>query len=134
MKLAIIDLLGLTYDGDTLTKRGLGGSESAVILISKELVKVGFDVTVYNNCIDSEAKPGEYDGVTFIDHSQFTNDIKYDIVISSRSVHPFLPNSQYKEMIDKSLYKIVWMHDTFCEGDEHIEDMINGAIGHKISI
>ena len=128
MKLAIIDLLGLTYDGDTLTKRGLGGSESAVILISKELVKVGFDVTVYNNCIDSEAKPGEYDGVTFIDHSQFTNDIKYDIIISSRSVYSFLPNSQYREMIDKSLYKIVWMHDTFCEGDEHIEDMINSGL------
>ena len=33
MRIAIIDLLGLTYDGNTLSKRGLGGSESAVILI-----------------------------------------------------------------------------------------------------
>ena len=79
MKIAIIDLLGLTYDGDTLLKRGLGGSESAVILMSRELSRLGFDVTVYNNCIDSEANPGIYGDVKFIDHSQFTNDIKYDI-------------------------------------------------------
>jgi len=59
MKIAIIDLLGLTYDGTTLEKRGLGGSESAVILMSKELAALGFDITVYNNCIDSRAQRGE---------------------------------------------------------------------------
>ena len=68
MKIAIIDLLGLTYDGTTLEKRGLGGSESAVILMSKELAALGFSVTVYNNCIDSEAQPGIYNDVKFIDH------------------------------------------------------------------
>ena len=128
MNIAIIDLLGLTYDGTTLDKRGLGGSESAVILISKELVKVGFDVTVYNNCIDSEAEPGEYDGVTFIDHSQFTNDVEYDIIISSRSVYPFFANNKYAEMCARAKHKVVWMHDTFCEGDEHIENMLNQGI------
>jgi hypothetical protein len=50
MKLAIIDKIGLCYDGDTLSKQGLGGSETAVILISKHLQKIGFQVTVYNNC------------------------------------------------------------------------------------
>ena len=35
LSVAIIDVLGLTYDGNTLSKRGLGGSESPVILISK---------------------------------------------------------------------------------------------------
>lgn len=128
MKIAIVDLLGLTYDGNTLEKRGLGGSESAVILMSKELSKLEFDVTVYNNCIDSEASPGVYDNVTFIDHSQFTNDVKYDIVISSRSVNPFFAENKYAEMCDKALVKIIWMHDTFCEGDEHIEDMLNTGI------
>jgi len=29
MKIAFIDTFGLCYDGTTLTKRGLGGSESA---------------------------------------------------------------------------------------------------------
>ena len=36
MKIAICDKIGLCYDGDTLKKSGLGGSESAVILMSKE--------------------------------------------------------------------------------------------------
>lgn len=47
MKLAIIDTLGLCYDGNTLKTRGLGGSESAVIYMSAELVRLGFDVAVF---------------------------------------------------------------------------------------
>jgi hypothetical protein len=43
MKLAIIDKLRLHYDGATLSKQGLGVSESAVILIAKELQQTGFD-------------------------------------------------------------------------------------------
>jgi hypothetical protein len=75
MKIAIIDKIGLCYDGDTLSKQGLGGSESAVILLSKELAKIGFDVTVYNNCKDgSNSKPGIYDKVRYID----TSDAKLD--------------------------------------------------------
>jgi hypothetical protein len=62
MKIAIIDTLGLTYDGSTLEKRGLGGSESAVILMSKELVKIGFDVTVFNDCTSDESNPVYYSG------------------------------------------------------------------------
>ena len=54
ISIAIIDIIGLTYDGDTLNKRGLGGSESAVILLAKELAKKNFKVTVFNNCIDRE--------------------------------------------------------------------------------
>ncbi|NDB80998.1 glycosyltransferase family 1 protein, partial [archaeon] len=41
MRIAIFDQLGLCYDGTTLEKRGLGGSESAVILMSRELAKLG---------------------------------------------------------------------------------------------
>lgn len=125
MKLAIIDLLGLTYDGDTLKKRGLGGSESAVILMSHELSKIGFDVTVYNHCIDSEAKPGTYNNVKYIDHSQFKDDVTYDIVISSRSVFPFFATNKYGSVCSRAKHKVVWMHDTFCEGDQNIEDMLN---------
>jgi len=135
MKIAIIDLLGLTYDGSTLSKRGLGGSESAVILMSKELVKIGFDVTVFNNCIDSEASPGEYDGVKFIDHTQFKDNINYDIIISSRSVYPFFSDNKYARVCANAKHKIVWMHDTFCEGDNHIEDMLNqGAIDELFTL
>lgn len=128
MKIAIIDLLGLTYDGNTLDTRGLGGSESAVILISKELAKIGFDVTVYNNCIDSQAEPGIYNNVRYIDHSQFDNNVEYDVVISSRSVFPFFNENQYSDLCSRAKHRVVWMHDTFCEGDQHIEDMINQGV------
>ena len=124
LKIAIIDTVGLTYDGNTLKNRGLGGSESAVILISKELVKVGFNVTVYNNCIDSQASPGVYDGVRFIDHTQTDQfEDSYDVVISSRSVFPFFPGSIYR-FIPNSKWKVLWMHDTFCKGDENLEEMV----------
>lgn len=127
MKIAIIDLLGLTYDGNTLKERGLGGSESAVILMSAELAKLGYSVTVYNNCIDSKAKPGEYDGVQYVDHSQFQDDESvhtHDIVISSRTVKPFFSNNQYAKMISRAKKTILWMHDTFCEGDQFVEAML----------
>lgn len=126
MKIAIIDTLGLTYDGSTLSKRGLGGSESAVICISRELVKLGFTVDVYNSCIDSEATPGVYDGVRYIDHSQVDNSVVYDIAISSRSVYPFFANSHHN-FANRATKRILWMHDTFCDGDEHIEPMLQGG-------
>lgn len=135
MKIAIIDLLGLTYDGHTLSERGLGGSESAVILISKELQKIGFDVTVFNSCIDSQANPGTYNGVTYIDHSQADPDQRFDVVISSRSVYPFFSDNQYGAMCAAADYKVLWLHDTFCEGDEHIENMLNtGAIDQLFTL
>lgn len=129
IKIAIIDLLGLAYDGNTLNKRGLGGSESAVILMSKELADIGFNVTVFNNCIDSQASwPGKFNKVKFVDHTQSDTSEIFDIVISSRSVYPFFANNQYGEMCANATHKVVWMHDTFCEGDHHIEDMINQGI------
>lgn len=127
MKLAIIDLLGLVYNGDTLRHQGLGGSESAVVLMSSALTKLGFDVTVYCNC----DKPAVYDGVTYIDHSQKI-DVVYDILISSRSVYPFFANNQYASMCNLAKYKVLWMHDTFCQGDEYIEQMIMGGFIDEI--
>lgn len=124
MKIAIIDLLGLTYDGNTLSERGLGGSESAVILMSKELANLGHNVTVFNNCIDSKASPGFYNNVEYIDHSTPPNNIIYDIVISSRSVRPYFAGHQYAWITANAKKKILWMHDTFCEGDEHVEAML----------
>jgi glycosyltransferase involved in cell wall biosynthesis len=135
--IAIIDTIGLTYDGDTLSKRGLGGSESAVILISKELAALGFEVTVFNSCIDKEAKPGLYDGVMYHDLTTLDtdNDWKFDVVISSRTVYPFLPPhlwDQFKQWSPHRFHKIkanaklkvVWLHDTFCGGDHLVEEMI----------
>lgn len=145
VSVAIIDIIGLTYDGHTLLKRGLGGSESAVILLSKELAKVGFKVTVFNNCIDKESKEGTFDGVEYVDHTRLDqdNDYHFDVVISSRTVVPFLPPtlwSQFENLNPQRYAKIkqnarlraIWMHDTFCKGDHLIEEMVTHGDIHEL--
>ena len=145
MKLCFVDTLGLCYDGSTLDKRGLGGSESAIILMSKELVQLGFEVTVFNDCIHDDANPGIYDGVTYRslhDIEQYHN--YFDIYISSRSVVSFAPNSMKERFkwADKlpnlesvamtSKHRVLWMHDTFCDGDDLIEDFVLRGRIHEI--
>ena len=124
MKIAIIDKLGLCYDGNTLSKQGLGGSESAVILISRELSKIGFSVTVYNNCKDgSNSSPGIYDNVRYIDHTDARNtQEEYDVVISSRSIFPFVSNDW--PFVHTAKKRILWLHDTFIEGDQILEELV----------
>lgn len=124
MKIAIVDKLGLCYDGDTIKKQGLGGSESAVIYIANELSKIGFDVTVFNNCEDgSYALPGVYDSVHYIDNKDAKNNTKtYDVVIVSRTVQPFI-SSDYP-FIQTAKKKILWLHDTFIEGDQIMENLV----------
>jgi len=97
--IAILDLIGLVYDGSTLSKKGLGGSESAVILMSRELANIGFDVTVFNACNVDDAKPGVYDGVTYRPIESLTSYEKYDIMVVSRTVVPFVPENQYKNLM-----------------------------------
>ena len=135
LKIAFIDIIGLTYDGETLSKRGLGGSESAVILMAKELVKLGLSVTVYNNCNDNDCQQGIYDGVEY----RYIYDINkyddiYDILISSRTVIPFVPEkywnsfnpnpSIFSHVVKNAKFKAVWMHDTFCSGDQLLEEFL----------
>jgi glycosyltransferase involved in cell wall biosynthesis len=123
MKIAFIDTLGLTYDGSTLSKRGLGGSESAVIRMSQELAKIGFDVTVFNDCTSDDSKHGIYDGVVYTPiQNAHLNTSVFDVVIVSRSVKPI---SDGWLVVANAKHVCLWMHDTFCEGDDQIEYLIN---------
>lgn len=135
--IAILDLIGLVYDGNTLKNRGLGGSESAVILISRELSKLGFPITVFNACGEDDSKPGIYDGVNYRHIHSITSNDKFDIVISSRTVVPFIPEHYYHGFDQATRYpckifetlrknakmKVLWMHDTFCNGDNVLEEL-----------
>lgn len=140
MKIIFVDTLGLCYDGSTLSKRGLGGSESAIIYMSRELVKLGHDVIVYNDCKSDDCVPGFYAGVDYRPLKDIENiDFEIDIAIASRSVVAFCPDSnvRFKSFIPlpdftklraNSKKKIVWMHDTFIDGDDLFEDLL--AAGH----
>ena len=148
MKIAFVDTFGLCYDGNTLTKRGLGGSESAVILCSRELAKLGFEVTVFNDCVHDDTQPGYYDNVWYrpLQEIESTTD-SYDVLIGSRSVAAFAPQwmkerfktfsymPDFSNIQQRSNHKVLWMHDTFCDGDDLIEDfLLSGFINEVFTL
>jgi FkbM family methyltransferase len=141
MKIAIIDCIGLNYDGSTLTKKGIGGSESSIISIARELVKIGFEVTVLNDCDTSETEPGIYDGVQYYPIAMLgQKEFNFDVVISQRTVIPFTPKHLYDQVrqpaprnYDPDIFtqvqrpeqlKIIWMQDTFIWGDHLLEYLL----------
>jgi glycosyltransferase involved in cell wall biosynthesis/ubiquinone/menaquinone biosynthesis C-methylase UbiE len=81
-------------------KTGIGGSEEAVINLSAELTKLGYKVTVYNNCGDNE---GIYEGVEYLNWVKFNVKDEFDNFIAWRF-----------NMFDVGILaknKIVWLHD-----------------------
>lgn len=142
--IAFVDTLGLCYDGSTLSKRGLGGSESAVILMSRELAKLGFNVKVFNDCISDDASPGYYYSVEYVPLKDIEKYPGFDVFIGSRSVVSFAPDEMKQQFkwaeklpnLEKvamaSKHRVLWMHDTFCDGDDYIEDFILDGRVHEI--
>jgi FkbM family methyltransferase len=116
-----IDLIGLKYHGDTLKERGLGGSESAVICMAKELTSLGIATRIFNNC----EQEGFYDGVEYLDLSRLDvpNTYTTDVFIVSRSGEPFIQD-KFNQLKKSAKLKVLWMHDTFCGSDPIIEDLV----------
>lgn len=79
---------------------GIGGSEEAVIYLSKELVNLGYEVTVFNNCGEQE---GIYDGVSYQNIINFNTRDYFNILISWRT-NIFSHDLNAKQ-------KIIWLHD-----------------------
>ncbi len=120
MKITFVDPCGERYDGSTLSKRGLGGSESAVIWMSKALVSLGHDVNVYNTI----ENPGVYDGVGYHPFADFPLEEKHEIVVCLRR-----PSGLSCIQAD---LKILWIHDVFQEGYRDLEEYIRKGDIHKI--
>lgn len=93
---------GLPFNGNTINETALGGSESAVIYMARELSKLDNDVTVYCNCDN----PNIYNNVDYRTLEQFNNDEKSqpDVLIISRYTQ-FL-----SQPLDAKL-TILWCHD-----------------------
>lgn len=80
---------------------GIGGSEEAVIQLSKELAKLQWDVVVYATPGD---KAGTYDNVQWKQYWEFNYNDEFDTVIAWRNPGFFVPGV-------KARRKYVWMHD-----------------------
>ena len=62
--------------------RGIGGSEEAVINLSKQWAALGYEVTVFCWCDDEH---GEYDGVTWKNYWEFNNQDHFNVLIGWRA-------------------------------------------------
>ncbi len=74
---------GLPFDGETILHRSLGGSESAVYYMARELRLLGYEVWVVNNC----DRPGTYEGVRYVHKRDFGSlalRTEFDVFIVSR--------------------------------------------------
>lgn len=83
----------------TSIDKGIGGSEEAVIHLSKEFAKLGYEVTVYNNC----GTEGTWDGVKYINHVRLNPKDEFNILVGWRC-NPFA----YKI---KARIGLIWVHD-----------------------
>ena len=80
---------GIPFDGHTPLRGPLGGSESGIVYMARELASIGHDVSVYSNC----SNPGDYDGVDYRHYHRFFDEFPstpWDVFISLRSFDPFL--------------------------------------------
>jgi hypothetical protein len=79
----------------------IGGSEEAVIYLTRELAKQGWDVTVFG---DPGTDEGEHDGVKFVPYYKFNPKDQFNILVLWR--RPGMVDNDYKA--DK-IY--IWCHD-----------------------
>lgn len=95
--------------------KGCGGSEEAIIQLTKRLVKLGWDVTVFNNCI----KEGVVDGVKWVRFERFNPRDIFNILVGWRN-NPFTePKVANKKFID--------MHDVVTEKQYYAPEYLKGV-------
>lgn len=102
---SVVIFCGPSYEdwADPSVQMGIGGSEEAVVYLSRELVKSGKKVTVFNQCGDLA---GEWNGVEYRNFFEFSPKDIFDTVIFWRCL-PF--NVKAKN-------RFVWMHDVPHDG------------------
>ena len=80
---------GIPFHGNSPVEGPLGGSESGIVYMARELAAIGHAVSVYCDCPER----GYYDGVHYQHHHRFFEEFRvtpWDVFISFRSFDPFL--------------------------------------------
>lgn len=86
--------------------RGLGGTESMLVLVSTKLAELGHNVTVFNCCY----KEGSYKKVKWLSLWKLNKDFKFDVLIAVRWLSIF-DNLEFTAKING-----VWIHDSTLSG------------------
>lgn len=93
---------GKHWNGETLENESLGGSETAVVYIARELAKLGHEVIVF-----TLAAPGLYDDVLYLPFEEakaFLRTTPLDALVCSRDPLPLLWSSEARK-------RVLWLHD-----------------------
>lgn len=99
---------GLSFNGDSLTQGGLGGSETAVLCMARELAARDHKVRVFCDC----DAPGVYSGVEYYLYEEFAPQaeiIPTDVLIASRFTEPLRVPSF-------AGLRVLWLHDLLDKG------------------
>lgn len=94
---------GSEFNGNTIDERGLGGSESALLYMARELGRLGHNVNVFCTC----NQPGTYQGIAYSNSDDFLSYCHanaQDVCVFSRLYEPLIQAN--------SRIKILWLHDT----------------------
>ncbi len=94
---------------DSQLNGGIGGSETAVIELTKRLVKLGWDVTVYNQG-GLPPEGNTFDGVKYLNYWMFNPDDTFDVLWVWRVPMVFDFNI-------KARYTILDVHDVMSQAD-----------------
>lgn len=94
---SVVFFCSTTYEdwGPESLETGCGGSEEAVIQLSRQLTKLGWEVTVYANCI----KEGKVDGIDWIRFERFNPRDMFNILVSWRN-NIFSARNYVKKFVD----------------------------------
>lgn len=82
-------------------KTGLGGSEEAVVYLSRELKRLGWQVTVYANPMKDE---GDHDGIMYRQWWDLNTKDRFNVLIMWRNIGFLDVNPQAR-------FKMMWSHD-----------------------
>lgn len=112
----VIHAMGMPFDGDTVRKASLGGSESAAYFLACALKRNGHRVTLFTGD-ESLGLGREMDGITYLWHGpttpqaplgnafeQYATNIPHDVLVVQR--HPLAFHRQYQSKV-----RIHQMHD-----------------------
>lgn len=99
--------------GPKALEHGVGGSEEAVIRVSKQLTDLGYHVTVFGT---PGEEAGTHDGVDWRHYWELNRDDTFDIFISWR-------NPEFFDIPIKARKNYLWLHDVM-EEEELIPERI----------
>lgn len=95
-------IAGKPWAGDALEKGSLGGSESAIVYMARELARLGHEVLVF-----STGKPGEYDDVVYLPFASARSillTLPCDVLVCARNGTPITWPTRAQA-------KVLWCHD-----------------------